>query len=125
MLCPRGLSHHGIGRSRASPTQAVWSLSGLSGGCGSPESFPCLPLCLQIINFREPVTLDFLDAELEDENKEEVGRAWGRWRGTAGTRCPRTDPRRVTVPWVVLGGPHAPSGLPSVTSPVSPRSGEA
>uniref|UniRef100_A0A8C8RT64 Calcium voltage-gated channel auxiliary subunit alpha2delta 2 n=1 Tax=Pelusios castaneus TaxID=367368 RepID=A0A8C8RT64_9SAUR len=26
----------------------------------------------QIINFREPVTLDFLDAELEDENKEEV-----------------------------------------------------
>lgn len=107
------------------PAQAVRSLSGLSGGCGSPESFPCLPLCLQIINFREPVTLDFLDAELEDENKEEVGRAWGRWRGTAGTRCPRTDPRRVTVPWVVLGGPHAPSGLPSVTSPVSPRSGEA
>uniref|UniRef100_A0A8D2PB19 Calcium voltage-gated channel auxiliary subunit alpha2delta 2 n=1 Tax=Zosterops lateralis melanops TaxID=1220523 RepID=A0A8D2PB19_ZOSLA len=28
----------------------------------------------QIINFREPVTLDFLDAELEDENKEEVSR---------------------------------------------------
>lgn len=26
----------------------------------------------QIINFREPVTLDFLDAELEDNNKEEV-----------------------------------------------------
>lgn len=26
----------------------------------------------QIINFREPVTLDFLDAELEDSNKEEV-----------------------------------------------------
>uniref|UniRef100_A0A8D2LI87 Calcium voltage-gated channel auxiliary subunit alpha2delta 2 n=1 Tax=Varanus komodoensis TaxID=61221 RepID=A0A8D2LI87_VARKO len=26
----------------------------------------------QIINFQEPVTLDFLDAELEDENKEEV-----------------------------------------------------
>lgn len=31
-----------------------------------------LPFFLQIINFREPVTLDFLDAELEDENKEEV-----------------------------------------------------
>lgn len=28
----------------------------------------------QIINFREPVTLDFLDAELEDNNKEEVKR---------------------------------------------------
>lgn len=28
--------------------------------------------CVQIINFREPVTLDFLDAELEDNNKEEV-----------------------------------------------------
>lgn len=28
----------------------------------------------QIINFREPVTLDFLDAELEDSNKEEVKR---------------------------------------------------
>lgn len=27
---------------------------------------------MQIINFREPVTLDFLDAELEDNNKEEV-----------------------------------------------------
>ncbi|XP_074139442.1 LOW QUALITY PROTEIN: voltage-dependent calcium channel subunit alpha-2/delta-2 [Sminthopsis crassicaudata] len=26
----------------------------------------------QITNFREPVTLDFLDAELEDENKEEI-----------------------------------------------------
>ncbi|EMP33874.1 Voltage-dependent calcium channel subunit alpha-2/delta-2 [Chelonia mydas] len=28
-----------------------------------------------IINFREPVTLDFLDAELEDENKEEIRRS--------------------------------------------------
>lgn len=31
-----------------------------------------LPLSVQIINFRESVTLDFLDAELEDSNKEEV-----------------------------------------------------
>ncbi|XP_044307179.1 voltage-dependent calcium channel subunit alpha-2/delta-2 isoform X2 [Varanus komodoensis] len=29
----------------------------------------------QIINFQEPVTLDFLDAELEDENKEEIRRS--------------------------------------------------
>nr|XP_015203555.1 PREDICTED: voltage-dependent calcium channel subunit alpha-2/delta-2 [Lepisosteus oculatus] len=28
----------------------------------------------KIINFREPVTLDFLDAELEDKNKEEIRR---------------------------------------------------
>uniref|UniRef100_A0A4W5NUI3 Uncharacterized protein n=1 Tax=Hucho hucho TaxID=62062 RepID=A0A4W5NUI3_9TELE len=28
----------------------------------------------QIINFREPVTLDFLDAELEDSKKEEIRR---------------------------------------------------
>ncbi|XP_027857755.1 voltage-dependent calcium channel subunit alpha-2/delta-2a isoform X1 [Xiphophorus couchianus] len=28
----------------------------------------------KIINFREPVTLDFLDAELEDNNKEEIRR---------------------------------------------------
>ena len=37
-------------------------------------SFPGLAplLSAQIINFREPVTLDFLDAELEDSNKEEV-----------------------------------------------------
>ncbi|KAG8436141.1 hypothetical protein GDO86_007301 [Hymenochirus boettgeri] len=28
----------------------------------------------QIINFQEPVTLDFLDAELEDDNKEEIRR---------------------------------------------------
>lgn len=41
-----------------------------------------LPFCLQIINFREPVTLDFLDAELEDENKEEVGRPGGSSCGT-------------------------------------------
>uniref|UniRef100_A0A8C3P102 Calcium voltage-gated channel auxiliary subunit alpha2delta 2 n=1 Tax=Cyanoderma ruficeps TaxID=181631 RepID=A0A8C3P102_9PASS len=34
-----------------------------------------LPFFLQIINFREPVTLDFLDAELEDENKEEIRRS--------------------------------------------------
>lgn len=32
----------------------------------------CHFLSVQIINFREPVTLDFLDAELEDSNKEEV-----------------------------------------------------
>lgn len=31
-----------------------------------------LSLSVQIINFRESVTLDFLDAELEDSNKEEV-----------------------------------------------------
>lgn len=35
----------------------------------TPDLLPCLP---QTTNFREPVTLDFLDAELEDENKEEV-----------------------------------------------------
>nr|XP_035947887.1 voltage-dependent calcium channel subunit alpha-2/delta-2 isoform X9 [Halichoerus grypus] len=29
----------------------------------------------QTTNFREPVTLDFLDAELEDENKEEIRRS--------------------------------------------------
>ncbi|XP_062977175.1 voltage-dependent calcium channel subunit alpha-2/delta-2 isoform X2 [Elgaria multicarinata webbii] len=29
----------------------------------------------QIINFQEPVTLDFLDAELEDENKEDIRRS--------------------------------------------------
>lgn len=46
-----------------------------------------LPFCLQIINFREPVTLDFLDAELEDENKEEVGRLRGSFWGT-GCTCP-------------------------------------
>ncbi|XP_063797445.1 voltage-dependent calcium channel subunit alpha-2/delta-2 isoform X2 [Pseudophryne corroboree] len=28
----------------------------------------------QVINFQEPVTLDFLDAELEDDNKEEIRR---------------------------------------------------
>lgn len=37
-----------------------------------------LPRLSQTTNFREPVTLDFLDAELEDENKEEVKRAMGR-----------------------------------------------
>lgn len=36
---------------------------------GHPIACPASP---QTTNFREPVTLDFLDAELEDENKEEV-----------------------------------------------------
>ncbi|XP_053724518.1 voltage-dependent calcium channel subunit alpha-2/delta-2a isoform X2 [Synchiropus splendidus] len=35
---------------------------------------PFSPPSDQIINFREPVTLDFLDAELEDNNKEEIRR---------------------------------------------------
>ncbi|XP_045348866.1 voltage-dependent calcium channel subunit alpha-2/delta-2 isoform X9 [Leopardus geoffroyi] len=39
---------------------------------GTPDFLPCLP---QTTNFREPVTLDFLDAELEDENKEEIRRS--------------------------------------------------
>ena len=41
---------------------------------GTPDFLPCLP---QTTNFREPVTLDFLDAELEDENKEEVRKRRG------------------------------------------------
>lgn len=36
-----------------------------------------LSLSVQIINFRESVTLDFLDAELEDSNKEEVAKNRG------------------------------------------------
>uniref|UniRef100_G1MS52 Calcium voltage-gated channel auxiliary subunit alpha2delta 2 n=1 Tax=Meleagris gallopavo TaxID=9103 RepID=G1MS52_MELGA len=44
-----------------------------SAGDLSPSQ--ALPLRQQIINFREPVTLDFLDAELEDENKEEIRRS--------------------------------------------------
>ncbi|XP_063104976.1 voltage-dependent calcium channel subunit alpha-2/delta-2 isoform X12 [Cavia porcellus] len=39
---------------------------------GTPDFLPGLP---QTTNFREPVTLDFLDAELEDENKEEIRRS--------------------------------------------------
>nr|XP_025045283.1 voltage-dependent calcium channel subunit alpha-2/delta-2 [Pelodiscus sinensis] len=42
----------------------------------------------QIINFREPVTLDFLDAELEDENKEEIRRSM--IDGSAGQRVIKT-----------------------------------
>lgn len=34
--------------------------------------FPCFLALVQIFNFKESVTLDFLDAELEDSNKEEV-----------------------------------------------------
>lgn len=43
-------------------------VAGVNPACSSL----LLPLSVQIINFREPVTLDFLDAELEDGNKEEV-----------------------------------------------------
>lgn len=47
----------------------------------------------QTTNFREPVTLDFLDAELEDENKEEVKRRGGD-RG-------HPEQRRVRTPTLV------------------------
>nr|XP_033782080.1 voltage-dependent calcium channel subunit alpha-2/delta-2 isoform X1 [Geotrypetes seraphini] len=43
----------------------------------------------QIINFREPVTLDFLDAELEDENKEEIRKSM--IDGLEGHRCIKTQ----------------------------------
>lgn len=46
---------------------------------GTSDSPPCLQ---QTTNFREPVTLDFLDAELEDENKEEVRRGGEKGWGT-------------------------------------------
>lgn len=67
--------------------------SAMAAGALSPSS--PLPLCPQIINFREPVTLDFLDAELEDENKEEVGRAGARQCRRAPLGC-RWGP--VTIP---------------------------
>lgn len=51
---------------------------------GTPNFLHCLP---QTTNFREPVTLDFLDAELEDENKEEVRRRLGRRLGRQAQRA--------------------------------------
>ncbi|XP_035238903.1 voltage-dependent calcium channel subunit alpha-2/delta-2a isoform X3 [Anguilla rostrata] len=42
----------------------------------------------KIINFREPVTLDFLDAELEDEHKEEIRRQM--INGKSGKKTIRT-----------------------------------
>lgn len=57
----------------------VSQVGGLEGSkqfqMGTLDFLPCLS---QTTNFREPVTLDFLDAELEDENKEEVKRGMGR-----------------------------------------------
>lgn len=50
---------------------------------GISDFLPCL---LQTTNFREPVTLDFLDAELEDENKEEVRRRRLVWMGCTQSR---------------------------------------
>lgn len=62
----------------------VSHVGGLEGGKPyekeTPEFLPCLS---QTTNFREPVTLDFLDAELEDGNKEEVRREG------SGERAPR------------------------------------
>jgi methionine-rich copper-binding protein CopC len=57
---------------------------------GTPDFPPGLP---QTINFREPVTLDFLDAELEDENKEEVTNAKAERRD----RDADTEQRKVTL----------------------------
>lgn len=51
-----------------------WVSLGSAAAVGALNPSLALPFFLQIINFREPVTLDFLDAELEDENKEEVSR---------------------------------------------------
>lgn len=79
-----------------------------------------LPFCLQIINFREPVTLDFLDAELEDENKEEVGRPGGSSCDTGWTPnlLLQRSLRLSSLPWEV---PH-PKG--TCIAPVGPRRGQ-
>lgn len=47
----------------------------MSKNLGFSPASSSLHLFFKIINFREPVTLDFLDAELEDEYKEEVSYA--------------------------------------------------
>lgn len=70
-------------------------------GAGALSPSLALSFCLQIINFREPVTLDFLDAELEDENKEEVGRPRSSFWGIC---CPHLQLQRaLSLPW---GAPH-------------------
>lgn len=94
------------------------SESGLSSSCRSPEPFPGSPFLLQIINFREPVTLDFLDAELEDENKEEVSRprtAFGAQDGPLICSCkghsaPPACPRKCLIPRVLAQLPWSHSG---------------
>lgn len=64
-------------RLRAAASQPAAQSEFRRGGVPELARLPltCLTSFLssaQIINFREPVTLDFLDAELEDNNKEEV-----------------------------------------------------
>lgn len=66
-------------RLRAAASQPAAQSEFRTGGVPELAQLPltCLTPFLssaQIINFREPVTLDFLDAELEDNNKEEVTR---------------------------------------------------
>lgn len=54
-----------------------------TGRAGLPDFLPRPPLDHQL---PEPVTLDFLDAELEDENKEEVREKEGDGGGRRGTQ---------------------------------------
>ncbi|XP_061583320.1 voltage-dependent calcium channel subunit alpha-2/delta-2a isoform X2 [Cololabis saira] len=73
----------------------------------------------QIINFREPVTLDFLDAELENNNKEEIRRQM--IDGKSGQRKIRTlvksvDERYIdeamrTYTWTPVNGTDYSLGL--------------
>ncbi|XP_062314741.1 voltage-dependent calcium channel subunit alpha-2/delta-2a isoform X2 [Osmerus eperlanus] len=73
----------------------------------------------KIINFREPVTLDFLDAELEDSNKEEIRRQM--IDGKSGQRRIRTliksvDERYIdeavrTYTWTPVEGTNYSLGL--------------
>uniref|UniRef100_A0A3B3I5V1 Calcium channel, voltage-dependent, alpha 2/delta subunit 2a n=1 Tax=Oryzias latipes TaxID=8090 RepID=A0A3B3I5V1_ORYLA len=73
----------------------------------------------KIINFREPVTLDFLDAELEDTNKEEIRRQM--IDGKSGQRKIRTlvksvDERYIdevvrTYTWTPVEGTNYSLGL--------------
>ncbi|XP_041639573.1 voltage-dependent calcium channel subunit alpha-2/delta-2a isoform X1 [Cheilinus undulatus] len=73
----------------------------------------------KIINFREPVTLDFLDAELEDSNKEEIRRQM--IDGKSGQRKIRTlvksvDERYIdevirTYTWTTVDGTDYSLGL--------------
>lgn len=52
---------------------------------------PCFDAVVQLVNLPEPVTLDFLDAEVEDSSKEEVSmkRSWTEMLSFSGSLCSR------------------------------------
>lgn len=81
-----------------------------------PPRFAAL---VQLVNLPEPVTLDFLDAEVEDSSKEEVSmkRSWTEMLSFSGTLCSRYSHSMLLLGQCTAVAPEGPSASALLYSP--------